>query len=131
MIELTAKTLVRSIRVYRRGVIVISAQLSRDMGIQNGDRVQIFMSRDGGYPELYIAKGDTGVIAKKRKNDSSMRIFSRQVADELLKGSEKGIYRVGDMVVKDGRELYSIIYMRNYAEREEIHQVQGDHQAAI
>lgn len=123
MIELTTRELTRAIRVYRRGDIIISAKLSQDMGLEDGDHIQIFMQREQGFPEMFIAKGETGTIVKKRKNDRSMRLFCKRVTDKLLQGEEKGVFRIGEKIEKEGIELHSIIYKRNYAGRKEVHQV--------
>jgi len=134
MIDITSRTPDCKIRAYDTGEIHISASLARRMKLCDGDRVQILMHRNNGYDELYIAKGDgaSGIIARgNSRRGSSLRIYSKKASSVLLRGHGKGIFRIGESIQKDDKELHTIIYCKNYAERKEIHTIQGDHQATI
>lgn len=134
MIDITSRIPDCKIRAYSTGEIVISAPLARKMDVSDGDHVQIFMSRSMGFMELYISKchGACGLKTKRRmKRDHSLRVFSKKAAGIMLNGQQKGIFRIGEVVQKEGRELFTIIYCKNYAERKEVHTIQGDHQTAV
>ncbi len=117
MIEITSTLPEFKIRAYTTGEIVISAPLARIMDIDDGDCVKIFMCDGGRHntSEMYIAKDKNGLRAKRRKKDRSLRIYSKQATDLLLNGCEKGVFRIGESVTIEGKELHTIIYKRNYA----------------
>lgn len=126
MIDITSRMPDCKIRAYDTGEIDISAELARRMNLQNGDRVQIFMCRNNGYDELYITKSyeESGVVAcGSSDRGRALRIYSKKASKIMLKGNRKGIFRVGEVINKDGRELHTIIYRKNYAERKEVHKV--------
>ncbi len=127
MIDITSRTPDCKIRAYDTGEIVISASLAKRMNIVEGDRIQILMQRCSGFPELFISKtndNSAGLETKCRsKGDRSLRIFSKKAAEIILKGKKKGLFRVGEIIQKDGVELHTIIYNKNYADRKEIHTV--------
>ena len=127
MIDITSRTPDCKIRAYDTGEIVISASLAKRMDITEGDRVQILMQDSDGFPELFISKTNdkfSGLETKCRsKGDRSLRIFSKRAAEIILKGKRKGLFRVGEMIQKDGIELHTIIYCRNYAERKEVYTI--------
>lgn len=134
MIDITSRTPHCKIRAYSTGEIVISAPLASIMDLSDGDHVQIFMCRSMGFMELFISKNHDacGLKAKrKKKGDRSLRVFSKKAAGIMLNNQQKGIFKIGEVIQKEGRELFTIIYCRNYAERKEIHTIQGDHQATI
>lgn len=122
MIELTSNEMAKAIRVQIDGRINISAALSREMGLSEGDRIQIYMARDiTGYNEMYITKGEEGVVISQKK--STVTLNCKRVSDKLLQGASKGLFRVGEKVRKDDRDYYPIIYRKNYAERQEVHSI--------
>lgn len=126
MIEITSRAPDCKIRAYDTGEIVLSAPLTRRMRLKDGDRVQIFMCRSNGFEEMFIAKCDnpSGVPVKRRtKRDRSLRIFSKRATSILLKDEPKGIFRIGETIEKEGKELHTILFLKNYAERKEIHTV--------
>ena len=126
MIDITSRSPDCKIRAYDTGEIVISASLAKRMDITEGDRVQILMQDSGGFPELFISKTSnsfSGLETKCRsKGDRSLRIFSKRAAEIILKGKKKGLFRIGEMIQKDGVELHTIIHCKNY-ERKEVYTI--------
>ncbi len=126
MIEITSRAPDCKIRAYDTGEIVLSAPLARRMRLKDGDHVQIFMCRSNGFDEMFISKCDesSGLEARsKTKRGRSLRIFSKRATSILLKDEPKGIFRIGETIEKEGKELHTIIYLKNYAERKEVHTV--------
>lgn len=126
MIEITSRAPDCKIRAYDTGEIVLSAPLTRRMRLKDGDHVQIFMCRSNGFDEMFIAKCDEslGLEARRRmKRDRSLRIFSKRAASIMLNDRSKGIFKMGETIKKGDKELHTILYFKNYAERKEVHTV--------
>lgn len=126
MIEITSRAPDCKIRAYDTGEIVLSAPLTRRMRLKDGDHVQIFMCRSNGFDEMFISKCDesSGLEARRRtKRDRSLRIFSKRAASIMLNDKSKGIFKMGETVKKGDKELHTILYFKNYAERKEVHTV--------
>ena len=84
------------------------------------------MCRSNGFDEMFISKCDesSGLEARRRmKRDRSLRIFSKRAASIMLNDKPKGIFKMGETVKKEGKELHTILYFKNYAERKEVHTV--------
>lgn len=114
--DIEVKRRLKSIRVYARGDIILTAPLVRFMGIQEGDFVK-FVEREG-TKELYIKKADVGipVYKKNKKGDAcSLTAYSKDYCRLLLKGDEKGIFRIGEKITENGVDYFTIIYKKNYA----------------
>jgi len=134
MIDITSRIPECKIRAYDTGEIVISSHLARKMDLREGDNVQIFMCRSDGYPELFIAKcgGEAGLMVKRiRKEDRTLRIHSKRAAKLMLGQDKKGLFRIGEVIHREGKELHTIIYRCNYnGKRKEVYPIQGSDQAA-
>lgn len=120
MEQIPVKKRCRGVRVYNSGEIIITAQLAKDMNVRPGDKVALFAEQPkGSCPEIFLAKTETGIEVRHRrggrKNQRTCCIYSKEYAGKLLRGSKKGIFRIGEIITKDGVNFFTIIYLKNYA----------------
>ena len=102
------------------GQIRISSQLASDMGIQDGDRVSLFVEDSEGFqlPEIYIAKNPCGfkvklvTFANKSGEARACRFYSKDLTAAFLKdtGRNSMHLNVGDKFVYEGTEYFTIIH---------------------
>ena len=116
LIEIKASRRFMALRMYQTGMFVITAGLARKMGVSEGSCVRMFMCNNS--KEYYLIKADTGVeLKRKNRTGQSYTLvgYAKAYTDELLKGEAKGKFRIGEKVIKDGVEYFTIIYKKNYA----------------
>ncbi len=117
-VQLKSRAPILSMRVYSSGEIVFNAELSRRMQLKEGDRVSLFKDDTSSWPEIYIAKIECGdCVATKMNACNAFRIYSKEYAEMLLNGIDKGMYRIGSSIFKDEAELFCVIYKKNYHDK--------------
>lgn len=110
VIDIQVKRRLATIRVYDTGEMTLSSQLVRRMGLKEGDCIKLSWSNSF-FNELYISKCDRGVDLRKKGNSRTLRCYSTEYADILLQGSDKGVFRVGEVIEN---KYHTIIYKKNY-----------------
>lgn len=114
--EIAPQRRIKAIRVYKNGEVILTAPLVRYMKLQPGDRLKIFFCEKS--HELYLTKNEKGIRLRKKNRSgqaTSLRTFSKGYSDYLLKGEQKGLFRVGEVVENEEQLYYPIIYKKNYA----------------